>query len=66
MNRPLNPNGEIALYGKIPKLEIPPFDVAGSPGLRFRSGDVEYVVRAYAKRVPRIEATTTRSRQSAA
>jgi hypothetical protein len=37
-NRPLNPNGEIALYGKIPKFESPPFAVAGSPGFEFRSG----------------------------
>ena len=29
MNRPLNPNGEIPLYGNIPKFEIPPFAVAG-------------------------------------
>src|SRR5437764_642882 len=37
-NRPLNPNGEIPAYGKIPKLEMPPLPVAGSPGLRLRSG----------------------------
>src|SRR5690348_11503971 len=37
-NRPLNPNGEMPLYGKIPKFEMPPFDVFGSPGFRFRSG----------------------------
>ena len=37
-NRPLKPKGEMPAYGKMPKFEMPPFPVAGSPGFKFRSG----------------------------
>ncbi len=37
-NRPLNPNGELPLYGKIPKLAVPPLAVLTSPTLTLRSG----------------------------
>ena len=54
MKRPLNPNGVMPAYGKMPKLEVPPFSGVSDPLLLLRSGYTSKMLSAPAVTVKRL------------